>query len=152
MKRKYIFIASGIIIIVILIIGISFISSREFRERSLNLVFRPQKGLVRTKPDYRFDADYFYTLYEGSEAKSDSLFIDKVIQVTGSVAEVIKENDGKVSVILRDDFSFAGVNCSMDERFLNENIDFKKGDIVTLKGVCAGMLMDVVLMRCVISE
>ncbi len=152
MKRKYIFIISGALVFVIMFFGILFIASREFREKSLNTVFRPNKGLIKTSPDYTFDAINFYVLYEGEEAKGDLLFIDKIIQVTGTVAEVIQEDNNNIAVILRDDLSFAGVNCSMDGRYLDENTEFKTGDMVTIKGICAGMLMDVILKRCVVVE
>ena len=152
MKRKYILIASGLLALAIIISGITFITSREFREKSLNIIFRPQKSLAGKQPDYRFEADYFYNLYQGSEAEADSIFIDRVIEVTGIIAGVVRENDGKVLVLLRDKFSFAGINCSMDERFINESVILKAGNAITIKGVCAGMLIDVVLMRCVVSE
>jgi hypothetical protein len=38
----------------------------------------------------------------------------------------------------------------MDEEFRDEIANLSIGDTVIIKGVCAGMLMDVILTRCVL--
>ena len=43
-----------------------------------------------------------------------------------------------------------GVSCEMQDTSGTENI--KAGDSVTIKGVCTGVLMDVVLVRCVLAK
>jgi hypothetical protein len=149
MKKKYIIIAIVLIAILAGIFAASVISS-TFREKVISTVFRSHKSLVKAKPDYIFEAADFYSAYEANEKQSDSLYIDRIIQVRGPVAEILQEEELKYTLILRDEMSFAGVNCSMDEEFRDKIADLSIGDTVIIKGVCAGMLMDVILTRCVI--
>jgi hypothetical protein len=149
MKKKYIIIAVALIAILAGIFAASIISS-TFREKVISTIFRSHKSLVNKKPDYIFEAANFFSTYEANEKQSDSLYIDRIIQVRGPVAEIQQEEELKYTIILRDEMAFTGVNCSMDEEFSDEIADLSIGDTVIIKGVCAGMLMDVILTRCVI--
>ena len=42
-----------------------------------------------------------------------------------------------------------GVICQLDELSEHKRTEFETGETVQLKGRCTGMLMDVVLVRCV---
>jgi hypothetical protein len=44
------------------------------------------------------------------------------------------------------------VNCQLDELTEHKNTTFTPGDKVIFKGICTGMLMDVVMVRCVEVE
>ena len=150
MKKKHILIMAVILIAGLIAFFSVIIASSKFREKVISSVFKPPKSLVKVKPDYVFDATGFFNIYEVTEKESDSLYIDRIIQVTGPVAEILQEEGQKYTVILRDDMAFSGINCSMDEEFKSEIARLKSGDTVTIKGVCAGMLMDVILTRCII--
>jgi hypothetical protein len=116
----------------------------------ISTLFKSHKSLVKVKADYVFEAADFYSTYEANEKQSDSLYIDRIIQVRGPVAEILQEEELKYTLILRADMAFAGVNCSMEEEFRDEIADLSIGDTIVIKGVCAGMLLDVILTRCVI--
>jgi hypothetical protein len=117
---------------------------------TMHRIFRSHKSLVKAKPDYVFEATDFYSTYEADEKQSDSLYIGRIIQVRGPVAEILQEEELKYTLILRTDMAIAGVNCSMDEEFRDEIENLSIGDTVIIKGLCAGMLLDVILTRCVI--
>ncbi len=150
-KKKYVLIISGILLIGIIVFISVFFTSTGFRERFISTIFRSHKSLLKSNPDFVFEANELYYYYQANEIESDSLFIDKIIQVTGHLAEVIEEEDGKYTIILRDDMAFSGINCSMDVDFKDNIKELKTGDTVTVKGICAGMLLDVILTRCVIT-
>ena len=140
MKKKYILIIAVILITVVIALSIA-------------IVFRPPKSIAKAKPDYVFESADFFNAYEANEKESDSLYIDRIIKVTGPLAEILQEEEEqKYTLILRDDISFSGINCSMDEDYISEITEIKPGDSVTIKGKCAGMLMDVILTSCVIIE
>jgi len=152
MKKKNVIIIAGILLIGIIVFISVFFISTGFRETFISIIFRSPKSLVKSNPDFIFEATELYDYYHANETESDSLYIDKIIQVTGHLAEVIKEEDGKYTLILRDDMAFSGINCSMDKEFDNSIKELKTGDNVTVKGICAGILLDVILTRCVIVE
>ena len=75
--------------------------------------------------------------------------LNKVIEVTGMVQDILEDTSG-VTVTLQTASGIFGVKCQMDK---NENTSgVGKGKQVKLKGICTGYLMDVVLVRCVKSS
>ncbi len=152
MKRKNILIISGILIIGIIVFTSFFFTSSQFRGKLIGIIFRSHKSLINSKPDFVFSAAEFYDLYQANERESDSLYIDKIILVTGHLAEIIMEEEGKYTLSLRDNMAFSGINCSMDEEYNNDIKELKPGDTVTVKGICAGILLDVILTRCIVVD
>ena len=56
----------------------------------------------------------------------------------------------QLSVILDSGETSGGIVCEMDNKLSIQTHLPKKGQAVTMKGECSGMLFDVVLVRCVI--
>jgi len=110
---------------------------------------KPHKNVGRAKPDFSMDAKALFTDFEEREEESNTKYLDKVVQVTGVVREVVVDDEGKVSVTLDTGNDFFGVICELQETSKWTKEDFKAGQEVTFKGLCSGMLMDVVLVRCV---
>ncbi|MBK8491033.1 MAG: hypothetical protein IPL49_09120 [Saprospirales bacterium] len=87
--------------------------------------------------------------FEEHEGASDKRLLNKVIQVTGSVREVVQDDEGNVRVTLDTGNDFFGVVCELQSSSPWTKEDFKAGQEVTFKGLCTGMSMDVVLVRCI---
>ena len=84
--------------------------------------------------------------YEKDEAIANKKYLDKAVQVSGTVSEVSFNQQNKpVIVLLGADMS--GVQCTLQENAGN----IKKGDSVTIKGFCTGYLTDVILDRCILN-
>ena len=99
------------------------------------------------KADVSINADSLYAAFEKDEATANQLYLDKVIEVYGTI-ESIKQTDSISNITLGVNGSFMGaVNCSTKER-----IEVSEGSDIKLKGLCQGFLMDVVLNQCVIVE
>jgi hypothetical protein len=111
-------------------------------------VSKPRPGLSNVTPAVSIAATELYRQYQANETAADSLFIDKVIEVTGTVAN-IEATDSTLSLELKGGES-GGINCSIAGG--NKTNVFKSGDTVTLKGRCSGFLMDVLLTDCVIED
>jgi hypothetical protein len=84
--------------------------------------------------------------YQENEAAANTKYLDKAIQVTGTVTEVKNNQDGKVTVTLGSDDAFTGVFCTLKESTTN----ISNGGAVTIKGICSGMLSDVRLRDAVV--
>jgi len=111
-------------------------------------VSKPRQGLVNVSPAVTITANELYRQYQANEPAADSLFLDKVIEVTGTIAD-IEATDSTLSLELKGGES-GGVNCSIAGGTRTNS--FKSGDAVTLKGRCSGFLMDVTLTDCVIED
>lgn len=77
--------------------------------------------------------------YQTNEAEANKKYLDKAIQVTGKVNEIKNNQEGKATITLASDDAFTGVFCTLKENKPNIAV----GSLVTIKGICSGMLSDV---------
>lgn len=106
------------------------------------------------KPTDVKQADAQYTIaanalvqeYDNEEA-ANAKYLDKIITVSGHVAEVTTDA-GSATVILKSDDPMAAVTCSFYDSEVEKVKPLQTGDAVTIKGQCTGKLSDVVLNKC----
>lgn len=111
---------------------------------------KPFANMEKAAADFTVDAKAFYSEFEADEAAANTKYLGKVIEVSGAVREVKKDEAGKVSIVLDSGSELAGVVCELDELSQHPKTDFAPGDQIKIKGNCTGILMDVVLVRCVV--
>lgn len=117
---------------------------------ALYYINRPAGNLDTAKVDFAVTSPMLFAAYNEDENAADQQYLGKVIEVTGTVRELVVEENGQLSITLAGDEMF-GVNCKMNvDNSLAKKIN--KGDGVTVKGRCSGKLMDVVLINCSLSE
>lgn len=109
---------------------------------------KPHKDMTSAESDISIEASELLKAFETDESAANQQYNDKVIAVSGKVADVGNE-DGIVKVTLDAGNPLGGVICQLDELSEHDRTDFEIGETVTLKGLCTGYLMDVVLVRCV---
>ena len=108
---------------------------------------KPHKKMTTATSDFTVSALDLFTEFESDENLSNEKYLDKVVGVSGTVQEV-KEEDGVTSVTLNSGGMF-GVICQLDQLTEHKRTTFAIGENVSFKGICTGLLMDVVLVRCV---
>ena len=135
MNRKQIFlIAGGVLVIIILIITVKWI-------------FQPaSKSVQKEEAEFMFGASALVNEFITDEQMANSLYLDKIIQVTGTVNNIV-DDESVIVVSLKDPESTSGVLCSFDKSVLSAD-DLTVGTKITVKGVCTGFLLDVVLTKC----
>ncbi|MCO6476016.1 MAG: hypothetical protein J5I94_05305 [Phaeodactylibacter sp.] len=111
---------------------------------------KPHQNMEKAEADVSLQASELFSAFESDEGSANEKYLDKVIQVTGTVKEVSTDEEGNVSLTLDSGNGLFGVICQLDNLAEHERTDFQPGEQVTLKGKCTGMLMDVVLVRCVV--
>lgn len=109
---------------------------------------KPVESLADVSPVHSLTANELFSAYENDEAEADSMNLNKVIEVSGIVQDVMSDTSG-VTLTLQTASGIFGVKCQMDKN--EQPTDIQKGQEVRLKGICTGYLMDVVLVRCVKS-
>ena len=111
---------------------------------------KPHQNMDKAKAELALDAKALFTAFETDESGANEKYLDKVIEVTGTVKEMSTDDTGNISITLETGSDMFGVICQMDNLTEHEKTDFQPGEKVTLKGICTGMLMEVVLVRCVV--
>lgn len=103
---------------------------------------KPLESTMSMKADYSIEPGVLLAAFEEDEAAANTKYLDKVIEVKGQVQKVEKADD-KIAVYLETDNLMSSIIFQMEEA----GVQFEKGEEVTLKGICTGYLMDVVLVR-----
>ena len=90
--------------------------------------------------------------YQNDETIANKQFLGKIIQVSGPVTDIIKQQDTIINVFIGDLNSLHKVSCLLDKRNAGSIDKYSKGNDITIKGICTGFLLDVELNRCVIVD
>lgn len=112
---------------------------------------KPHKNMERASADIELSATELFTAFETDESTANEKYLDKVLAVTGEVRSVQTNEEGTVTVTLSAGSDMFGVICELDTLSERPKTNFQPGETITLKGICTGMLMDVVLVRCVLA-
>tara|TARA_R110002049_G_scaffold107950_4_gene255864 strand:+ start:11930 stop:12346 length:417 start_codon:yes stop_codon:yes gene_type:complete len=136
MKAKKI----GLVILITLIIGGFFLNK---------LYNKPHININNVKADITLTANKIFTDFSSDEILANKLYLDQIIQVKGTVSKIeLENNKGIVTLQTKDDFG--SVLCYLADNFSINIKDVKIGQELSLKGICTGFLMDVVLVKCII--
>jgi hypothetical protein len=94
-----------------------------------------------------------YRILSQDSTKTKSLFVNKIVAVTGEVKRIQKNREGAQVILLQTGITDASVNCTMEEN----STKIKAGDTIEIKGICIGYISadedlglpgDVFLTRC----
>ncbi len=110
--------------------------------------FRKAPDLVKAKANMVLTDMELIKAYTTNEAKSDSLYLDKVIKVKGTVKSVEKDPEGFNTVYLGASDGENSVSCAMSKKHNAETEMLKVGDKAIFQGKCAGFMIDVSLTEC----
>jgi len=105
---------------------------------------KPLQSTSKMKTDFTLSAVDLLQQFEEDEASANTKYLDKVIEVKGSVQKIEKK-DKNITVYLDAESLMSSVIFQLE----NDETTIQKGEEVTLKGICTGYLMDVVLVRAV---
>ncbi|MBK9254885.1 MAG: hypothetical protein IPM42_05305 [Saprospiraceae bacterium] len=135
MKRNWI-IAGLLIIIIGSVVG-------------YKLYNKPHKNIEKSSADFTLTPEELLAAYEMNEDEANLIYLDKVIQISGKVKEIM--NTGQTSSLMLDTGNeMAGIICEFQD--VASLSDINVGGEVTVKGICSGKLMDIVLVRSVLIK
>lgn len=131
-----------IAIAVVLLVLVGFLIANYFFNK-------PSARIVEGDADYQVDAHQLYAEFEEDEEKSNKKYLNKIVAVKGKVTDISEPDSLGFTVTLGTNGMF-GVSCEVadGEKAGFINVD----DSITVKGLCTGKLMDVVLVKCIVEE
>ena len=108
---------------------------------------------VAAKADVHIGAVDLAAAFDNHEGLSDSLYLYKVLSVSGIVRKIRKNRSGNYTISLGDRTSTtAAVSCIFDSTYNHRHIPLVAGDSLTIWGTCAGHLTDVVMVQCIMGK
>lgn len=114
------------------------------------------KSLTEVNTDVKITAKELIAAFEKDSAAANKQYLGKVIEVTGNVKSVEKE-EGGATVSLGESGAMSSVRCSMDTIFVHQVANIQEGSSITVKGACTGFISeeligsDVILNRCIVA-
>jgi hypothetical protein len=109
--------------------------------------------LSKVKADFILQVSELVNEFNQDENSASAKYIDKVLEVKGPVSSIESASDSTMNIYLNAKNQMSGVNCHFDDVSSTTSPDIRKGDIITVRGVCSGaLLMDVLLNNCVVVK
>ena len=100
-----------------------------------------EKGLV-------IQADSLSAAYQADEKNANALYLNKAVEVSGTIVSIDKNQEGKITLIIGRSDSFSNVSVTL---ISTTPISQKIGETITIKGVCTGALSDVIVTEGVVQ-
>ncbi len=119
-----------LLVFFILIVAGSIVAYRMFTKPRRDVA--NEKGIVLT-------AAQLVNEFQQDETAANAKYLDKPIEVSGTVADVKNNQEGNTTLLLSSNDAMTGVFCTLKQN----NSSIKAGSAVTVKGICHGMLSDV---------
>lgn len=112
---------------------------------------KPHQSMQKMKVSKETSSLEITSAYQKDEANADREFLGKIISITGTVQN-IEQND-PITIVMKGTDLMSTVRCQLDHLTEHPGLDnLKSNDAITVKGICTGYLMDVVLERCIIIK
>jgi hypothetical protein len=106
--------------------------------------------MAKAKPDFIVTAVFLQKAFEDNETAASTMYINKILEVTGKIASVKPAENNVLSISLVTGSELSSVICTFPA--ITDPTKFRTGDEITLRGECSGFLMDVLLNNCAVIE
>jgi len=121
---------------------------------------KPHMDVASIQPAFRLSAAELYNEFKSDETTANKKYLaeanGKVIQISGIVSEIIKAENGGLTLSIKEaSMTDGAISCSMDSTNIEKAQKIKVGDKIVIKGQCTGYIEltgEVDLNKCFIIE
>ena len=106
--------------------------------------------MAKAKPDFIISALVLQKAFEDDETAASTRYINKILEVTGTIASVKPAENNILSISLVTGSDLSSVICTFPA--IADPSKFISGNQITLRGECSGFLLDVLLNNCAVIE
>lgn len=140
MKNKKIKIVLGLIILISIAATVGWLQYNK-----------PHVDVYIEKADYVLPVHKLISDYMTDEISADKKYANKIIEIKGKVNSVSSSN-GKGTVTFNILDSETGITCNFQSKEKSKIAKLNINQTITVKGICTGMLLDVMMKECVIID
>lgn len=112
---------------------------------------KPHIDVQKSEADYVLTAQNLIKEYQENEAVTNEKYSENIILVKGKVFEVSTLKGNSV-ITLKDDDSESSIICHLLPGENGKAMKLKEGQEISIKGICTGYLLDVIMVRCTLEE
>lgn len=113
----------------------------------LYLFDRGVQNIANKKADFELSADELFNEFDTDEATANEKYVEKIVVVEGVIEQIEKTDSTAILTLSAEDAMIGGVNCDM--QYVTSIENWKEGDKVSVKCICQGYLMNVIMNQCV---
>ena len=101
-------------------------------------IFNKPHRDVAKEQGIQLTSQQLFDAFRKDESAANALYLDKAIELTGTVAEVSTNQEGQKVVNFSTDDPFFTINCT----FKTDPGNLQPGDAIVFKGICTGYIPD----------
>ena len=132
MKIKY----AIILVLAVIIVGAGV---------GLKMFFKPHADVNKLDAEFKLEASKLMDEFQKEENAATTKYSEKVLEISGKLVAKNKLPNGTDLLVLEDEMQ--GISCQLDSVWsaANQAIiqKLETGNLVTVKGVCKGYLMEI---------
>jgi hypothetical protein len=113
---------------------------------ALIFYFKKHADLSKANPDFVVTATALQKEFEEDETTASAKYINKIIELSGEIEYIARTDSNNLNISLKTDNEISSVICTFSTG--KGPSDPKTGDEITLRGICSGYLLDVLLNNC----
>jgi len=123
---------------------------------------RTNSDLSKSKADIKISAADLIKEYEAGDSAANKKYLDKIVELTGIVKKLEKDDAGDYTIVIGDTLSMSSVRCLPDSNHRSDAAIVKENSTITVRGKCTGFKKnellgenlgsDVELTRCVVIK
>jgi len=106
--------------------------------------------MAKAKPDFVITASVLQKAFEDNETAASAKYINKILEITGTIASVKPAENNVLSISLVTGSDFSSIICTFPA--IADPSKFRVGDKISLRGECSGFLLDVLLNNCALIK
>ena len=111
--------------------------------------YKPHRSVRKEEAAFKMSVSELVNAFSNDETQANALYLGKVLEVEGTLKEMIM-NDSTLVLLMGDSTEMTGVSCYLQKDQKHRYSMLKRGESVSVKGICNGMLLDVVLDKCIL--
>jgi hypothetical protein len=115
----------------------------------LLIYYKPHRSVRKEEAAFNLSVTELVSAFSTDESKANNLYLGKVLEVKGNLKEIIL-NDSSLVLLLGDSTQAIGISCYLQKDQKDHYAALEKGKPVGVKGICNGMLLDIVLDKCIL--
>ena len=101
---------------------------------------RTNSDLTNLKADIEISAGDLIKEFETGDSAANKKYLDKVIELTGNVKNLEKDDAGDYTIVIGDTLSMSSVRCLPDTNHRSDAAIIKENSTITIRGVCTGFI------------
>lgn len=111
--------------------------------------YKPHRSVKKEEAAFKVSVSELVDAFSTDENEANTQYAGKIIEVRGALKEMIL-NDSTLILLMGDSTLPTGVSCYLQRDQKDKYTTLTKGEEVLVKGVCNGMLLDVVIDKAIL--